>query len=404
MVETQVVIDNKPLQTDKHVILDGRKRFVPMRAALEQMGWKVDWKPDLITISKQTTDLLTALNLYLEDESMIRIINSTAYVEMYRLGEISDSEVKWDDASNTIVISSDVEDEEDEEEAERPELTDEESIKANYGKYEGSPTLDALSNIYSELEQEGYNAWNVLRFYPDYHHSGYFGTPLDVITFGRTGGDGDHYGFLTDFGAVTNLEEAPIVLVTPMNFDQPAVIVAENIREFLRIALIDSSMFYMEYANEEDYLKQRSEDMEGYVETDEERENRLIVRERLEKELKLPEISDPYTYSAQVRAERDAGILVPTEDLLGVTNVNPLDAGRKHETIELDEYIGLKELKAFLSNATYASKLALIRNYYFHLETYVYHEKGIEEAIVKEMKDLGLQDEWVRMNANRYVD
>ncbi|WP_201008555.1 hypothetical protein [Paenibacillus glycanilyticus] len=193
-------------------------------------------------------------------------------------------------------------------------------------------------------------------------------------------------------------------MVTPMNFDHPAVVIANNIREFLRIALMDSGLFYMEYGSKGDYLEQQSENMDGYVESDEERENRRIVRERLEKELQLPEINDPYTYSAKVRAERAKRILVPTEDLLGVTNVNPLDAGRKHITIELDEYIGKKELKAFLSNATYASKLALIRDYYLHLETYVYYEKGIEETIVQEMRDMGLQDELARMNANRYRD
>ncbi|WP_317981007.1 stalk domain-containing protein [Paenibacillus glycanilyticus] len=408
LVETkmiQVIIDNKPLQTDKHIFLDGRKRFVPMRAALEQMGWKVEWKPGLITVSNQTPDSLKSLYLYLEDESMIRVINSTAYVEMHRLGEISDSEVKWDDSSATIVISSVVAEEEDEEEeVDQPELTDEESIKVNYGKYERSSTLDVLTNIYSELEQEGRDPWSALGFYPDDHHSGYSGTPLDVVSFGRTGGDGEHYGFLTEFGAVTSLEEAPIVMVTPMNFDHPAVVIANNIREFLRIALMDSGLFYMEYGSKGDYLEQQSENMDGYVESDEERENRRIVRERLEKELQLPEISDPYTYSAKVRAERAKRILVPTEDLLGVTNVNPLDAGRKHITIELDEYIGKKELKAFLSNATYASKLALIRDYYLHLETYVYYEKGIEETIVQEMRDMGLQDELARMNANRYRD
>ncbi|WP_201008556.1 stalk domain-containing protein [Paenibacillus glycanilyticus] len=213
LVETkmiQVIIDNKPLQTDKHIFLDGRKRFVPMRAALEQMGWKVEWKPGLITVSNQTPDSLKSLYLYLEDESMIRVINSTAYVEMHRLGEISDSEVKWDDSSATIVISSVVAEEEDEEEeVDQPELTDEESIKVNYGKYERSSTLDVLTNIYSELEQEGRDPWSALGFYPDDHHSGYSGTPLDVVSFGRTGGDGEHYGFLTEFGAVTSLEEAP---------------------------------------------------------------------------------------------------------------------------------------------------------------------------------------------------
>jgi hypothetical protein len=56
----------------------------------------------------------------------------------------------------------------------------------------------------------------------------YFITPPDLITFISTGGDGIHFGFLTDFGQVEDLEEAYIVCVSPTN-DPPLKIVARNL-------------------------------------------------------------------------------------------------------------------------------------------------------------------------------
>lgn len=405
--EILVVINGEPLQSDKPVLLEGRKRFVPLRAALEQLGWEVEWKPGLITISYRTENGSHTRYLHLKEEELIRTVNGTSYVEMYRLGGISNSDVSWSDPDSAIVITAEEEEEvewpEGEDGEEQPELSGEESMNVNYGKYETSPTLDALTDIYFQLEQEGYDAWDVFGFYPGYHHSGYSNTPLDVVTFGWTGGDGEHFGFLTDFGAATNLEEAPIVMVSPMNFDQPAVVVANNIREFLRLAMIDPDLFYYDFKNEQEYLEMKAEyAAEGYTESEEELEEKRIVRERAEAELDLPAIRDPYTYSAKAREKRAGQIVVQTDDGLGVTAHHPSDAGRKHSRIQLDEYIGAKELKDFLDKATYASKLALIRDFHLHLEEYFYYEEGIEEAIVREMEKLGLHDELARMEANRF--
>ncbi|MCR2806009.1 copper amine oxidase N-terminal domain-containing protein [Paenibacillus soyae] len=405
-----VLIDGQPLRSDKPVLIDGRKRFVPLRAVLEQMGWKVEWSPGLIKITYTERHISVTSNLWLKDESDIRMVNSTAYIDMYRLGEISDTVVKWIDDTSTIMVTYEsVEDDESsyEEEAEQPALSEEESKKVNYGKYENSPTLDALVELSEELTREGYDIWDGIGFYPTYDLSGYFNTPLDVITFGWTGGDGEHYGFLTDFGMAASLEEAPIVMVSPMSFDQPAIVVADNIREFLRIGMVDTSLFYMNYKDEQDYLEQLEEweNESDYTLTDEEREQweeqKRIVRERVEAKLKLPAIRDPYTYSEKVRAKREKQIIVPTEDLLGVLEVDSQAAGLNHSTIVLDEDISLIELKAFLKNATYASKLALFRDFHLHLESYFYHEDGIEETIIQEMESLGLNDELARMKATR---
>ncbi|WP_146200434.1 hypothetical protein [Paenibacillus agaridevorans] len=403
--ELPVIINGVPLMSDKPVLLDGRKRYLPLRAVLEQLGWKVEWEPGLITISYRTLDEGQTSYLWLKEEDLIRSVNGTSYIEMYRLGDVSDTNVSWSDTDSGIVITAAEENDDvyGEEDEELPELTEEESRKVNYGQYEESPTLDAIINIYSELEQEGYDPGVWLGFYPDRGHSGYSGTPLDVVAFGRTGSDGEHFGFLTDFGSVDNLEEAPIVMVSPMNFDEPAIVVADNIRDFLRIALIDTSLLYLNFDNERQYLDEMAEYApDGYVESEEEIENMRVARERLGAIAGLPSIADPYTYSAKVRVKRSKQVILDTESGLGVTNKHLSDAGREHSRIVLDEYISVKELSAFLEKATYASKLALIRDFHLHLETYVYKEEVIEELIVEEMGRMGLQDEIARMEANRY--
>ncbi|MBW7475505.1 hypothetical protein K0T92_12160 [Paenibacillus oenotherae] len=408
METTQIrtLIDGKPLESSKAVMKDGRKRFVPLQAVLEQMGFEVENSPGLIEVIYRTPLTIHGTNLHLDREEDIRMVNGVAYIDMYRLGDISRADVVWDDDASTIMITSVDQDAaaepptyEDIEE--QPELSGEESMKANYGKYDFSPTLDALSELYEDLDQEGYDVGSVLGFYPAYHHSGYFNTPLDVVAFGWTGGDGEHYGFLTDFGMAPNLEEAPIVIVSPMSHDQPAEVVANNIREFIRIVMMDSSLLYIDYQDEQDYLDQLKEMGVPYLEeTEENRAYKRVVLERLEAKLHPPVIRDPYTYSQQVRAEREKRILVPTQDKLGIVNVHPADSGQQHEAIVLDEDIGLRELETFLKSATYAEKLALIRDYHFNLDKYFYHEDGIDEALIREMENLGLHEEIARMNAN----
>ncbi len=399
--QIHVKFDGKFLKPSKPVIVDGRKRFLPMKDTLEQMGWEFEMSSGKITITYHTPDSSLSHFLQLQEEPNLRMVDGILYVPMYYLGSITDTEVAWDEDAHTINISTEeIDDSDDDEwnvyEEDEPELSDKESMRVNYGKYDQPATLRALNELNQELEQEGYGAENVLGFYLMDGLSGYFNTPMDVVAFGTTGMDGIHYGFLTDFGMVTDLEVAPIVLVSPMDFDRPAVVVANNIREFIRIVMIDSSLLYMGYQNEQDYLKVISE----YESTPEDLENGRIVRERLEERLHPPVIQDPYTYSEKVRADRKERIIVPTQDELGILNEHPKDAGRQHTTIVLDEDIGKRELETFLSNATYASKLALFRDYHLNLEQFVYHEAGIGKAIVNEMKSLGLKDEIARIKAN----
>lgn len=60
----------------------------------------------------------------------------------------------------------------------------------------------------------------------------YWCTPLNALTFARTGGDGTHYS-LVSLPKLPRSEQ-PIVMTVPMG-DTPNVIVGENLREFLAL-------------------------------------------------------------------------------------------------------------------------------------------------------------------------
>ena len=58
----------------------------------------------------------------------------------------------------------------------------------------------------------------------------YFCTPVNSVTFGSTGGDGVHFGFLR---SRSNTRE-PIVMTVPMS-DVQNIVLAENFHEFLQL-------------------------------------------------------------------------------------------------------------------------------------------------------------------------
>lgn len=404
-----IFVDGNPLQVKKEAFVEGERLFIPLRAVFEQMGWVVEWKGKTISLSYQSDLITLGTALFAgdieDDDEYMRIIKGSTYLESSLFIQMTNAAIDFDQAANRLAITSGNPAEGIpgvEEQQERPELTEEESIAVNFGKYEVPPTLKALIDVEAELAKEGRELWNVIGFYPSLGHSGYFNSPVDVVTFGWTGGDGEHYGFLTDFGSAVNLEEAQIVMVSPMNFDQPAVVVANNIREFMRIVMKDSSLLYMGYENEQEYLASEREMWEelerehGIKETEEDRLEKQAVVQKLEETLMPPSIDDVYRYSENVALEREKSIVVPTLDKLGVTNVHPSDAGKVHPPLAVDEEMEASELTRLLEHATYAQKLALIRD--VNLGSVDYDDEFME-TLTEEMANLGLQDEVERFQA-----
>lgn len=60
-------------------------------------------------------------------------------------------------------------------------------------------------------------------------------SPFDCINFAHTGGDGDHFAFLTDFEHYDNIYECPIAFICPMDDEDAHFLFAKNFKDFLSI-------------------------------------------------------------------------------------------------------------------------------------------------------------------------
>jgi|GEM_PF-907303 len=281
------------------------------------------------------------------------------------------------------------------------QMTPEESEKMNYGKYDIPPTLKAVLELDQELQKQNISVYDGLGFYPSTEDFRYFNTPSDVIPFGNIGVDGIHFGFLTDFGSVTDLENAPIVCVQPMDFDQPTRIIANNLREFLRINMTDQELFYNYFADEQDYLAQKQKWESEYHPSPEELIKEQTVEKLLMEKVSLPAVEAPFQYVQNVRTDREKKIVVNTQDKLGVVNSYPHDQGKTHAVfpVHKDKEIDLEQLKLYFQTATYASKLALFRD--VQMNFILEDEEELRDLIVVEMVKMGLKDEARRIEPKK---
>lgn len=130
-----------------------------------------------------------------------------------------------------------------------------------------------------------------LHFYLSPADFRYDATPPDVIVFGHIGVDGIHYGFSTADGLISDLEEAPIVCVCPMDFNQPTRLIAENLRAFLRVNQTDEALFYNEFTNEDSYIAFKKQYVQQLQSPNQRRINSF-----LENNIDMPMIDSPYLY------------------------------------------------------------------------------------------------------------
>lgn len=246
-----------------------------------------------------------------------------------------------------------------------------------------------LKELDKKLQKEGYSLDNHfgLRLSEDFSH--YHNTPLDLIPFGDIGMDGVHYGFLTDFGRVQNLEEAFIVLINPMDSGVQHKIVAANLREFLNLAwtmtgAVDLANVYYK-KTEEDYIQLLTEFEESQDEIDDEYiEQQNYVLNRIRDEFSVQPIENIYEYiEIEVKAAREKQIVLSTLDGLGV--VGEAGAHSKFEISE-DEGVNVEQLNSFLATSSRESKLAFLRDVQFtnhHLDN-----MEIIQTIRNELKNL----------------
>lgn len=264
------------------------------------------------------------------------------------------------------------------------------------GKYKEFPqALHVLTALDQDLQKEGYDLFNQLSLFLLDDDYSYDVTPYDVIPFARIGADGIHYGFLTDFGRVKDLEEAFIVCISPMNFGNHVKIIARNLREFIDVVLTlyDASIIenLLDYSTKKEYheflnwvAKEASMDPEY-------NEQRIYICDRIQQKLNRKPIDDLYEYvEVIVPEQRKKAAPIHTFDTLGVVSNH---AGTNQETFPMnsDSSINLKELENFFKRNDDETKLATIRNLqFFHL---IQDDDKLKEFVKAEMLKMGLIDE-----------
>lgn len=248
-----------------------------------------------------------------------------------------------------------------------------------------------LKTLDKKLQKEGYSLFDQFGLLLSEDVTHYQVTPIDVIPFGSIGVDGIHYGILTDFGRIQDIEEAFIVLIVPMDFGDQHKIVAKNFREFLNLAWTMGNA--IDLANvklvktEKDYARMLADFEESNKEMDDDyRRETSHVLKRIREEFQVQPIENIYNYiEIEVKEAREKQIVLSTLDGLGV--VGGEGAHSKFEISE-DEAIDLEQLKAFLATSSRESKLAFIRDVQFtnhHLD-----DREMIQVIRNELKNQGL--------------
>ena len=72
----------------------------------------------------------------------------------------------------------------------------------------------------------------------DWENGGHWCTPLNTLSFGGTGMDGEHFSFLVINAKITH--HSPVIMSLPCNVDvdvAPNVVLAKNFADFLRLGL-----------------------------------------------------------------------------------------------------------------------------------------------------------------------
>lgn len=239
-------------------------------------------------------------------------------------------------------------------------------INQNYGKYSIPTKLHQLIDLQNNLNKEGFLKYGDLLGYYfslDGLDSRYLNTPLDVISFARPGADGIHFGFLTEFGQVCDLDSAYIVRVSPMDFDNPVKIVARNLNDFMRL------IFYYPNAMEilditqnkslvEEFLK---ESREATIITD--KENK--VKGKFNKLFQLEPIESLHIYLQSIKKERENEIVFETEDSIGIVSKNMTCKNAIEKQLFNFNGKGIlntDDIKKFFNHSSYEAKLAFLRD------------------------------------------
>ncbi len=228
------------------------------------------------------------------------------------------------------------------------------------------------------------------RVHTEYHWFPYAMTPPDVLQFAWTGGDGIHFGFLTDFGAVTDLGKAPIVCVSPAS-DATITVVARDLSDFLRALCLvkDGNSFsdFQYHAGKKDdpwwtnFALDPTDDR--YEET---RRTAEIVTQRLE----LTPIPDYQTYLKDLWAERRRSISVETKDGLGILRTpRSSPAPQPAFDFEAEGNKDLEKMRAFIKRSGRDATLAFCKDAQYFYSFIPGRDDAVRHLVADTLAGLG---------------
>ncbi|MEH7402421.1 hypothetical protein V7148_15670 [Gottfriedia acidiceleris] len=270
-------------------------------------------------------------------------------------------------------------------------------VKLNYGKYEIPKTLVNVINLQNQLDRES-GSLGGLYFSYENIDTRYLNTPLDVIQFARTGSDGVHFGFLTDFGQVGDLEDAYIVRVSPMDSDDPVQIVAKNLNDFLRlICYAPGAVEVVDVTTNKDTFQKipeikATQTIEGYE---------AAERKVLQQKFSLEPFKSLEDYLIGVKNERENQIVLPTEDSLGILNklVTKTEETKNQNLFKFEENIILTldtdEVVHFFETSSLEAKLVFLRE--AQSKALFYDDEEVKNYLSKQLRLMHLDDEAVRI-------
>ncbi|MGF7036201.1 hypothetical protein J2T17_007253 [Paenibacillus mucilaginosus] len=162
---------------------------------------------------------------------------------------------------------------------------------------------------------------------------GYFCTPVDSLPFAWTGGDGIHYALLTDFGLIKDLNEAPVICISPMDSERTRL-VARNLYDFFSLHFFDELILLSEFPSEEVYLEcVRIEETKNlnseYFDHDRFKREKMKVINEVQEQFNFAPIQNPIKYIQDIRLERSLRITTLTDDSLGVMPFPSSDSHQK---------------------------------------------------------------------------
>ncbi|MCR8843849.1 hypothetical protein NQ117_09125 [Paenibacillus sp. SC116] len=252
------------------------------------------------------------------------------------------------------------------------------SMRDLYGKYEIPDTI--LKMI--ERQERSQDSEDIGLFILKDDDRRYMSTPIDSIPFATIRVDGIHYAFLTEFGAVEDLNEAPIICVSPMDFGLEIRYAGNNLAQFLEVYCADDGIFINHFEDEEDYIRyvqQREEeeqqqpnegDFKLPPEYFEERKAR-IDSFRADFQLKKIERSQLWKELESIRALRRSKMILETVNGLGVLPIDKQNEGvgeNSHTRLHWQSDGGnsasneLAEAQKFVEAASLESRIGFVRD------------------------------------------